>query len=135
MKNILLITLAAFAFFACSKEDTPWPEENRLEGFWLLTEIAGGIAGTGYEANFDHLQMTNNNRYSLMVFDAVLQEGNYELSTENDELIIRFIPDSADAIIFDDVEKVVLLSEQDQKLVLSDPCCDSFVYLFEREGE
>ena len=135
MKNILLITLTVFALSACNKEDTLQPEQNRLEGFWLLTEITGGIAGTGYEVNFDHLQMTNHNRYALMAYDSFVQEGDYDLTIENDQLIIHFIPDMADTIIFHDVEKTVLFSEQDRKLVLSDPCCDSFVYPFEREGE
>ena len=61
---------------------------------------------------------------------SVVQEGDYDLTIENDQLIIRFIPDMVDTIIFDDVEKTVLFSEQDRKLVLSDPCCDSFVYPF-----
>ena len=69
MKIFLLITLTVFALSACSKEDTLQLEKNRLEGFWLLTELTGGISGTGYEANFDHLQMTNHNRYALMAYD------------------------------------------------------------------
>ena len=135
MKNFLLITLTVFALSACSKEDPLQHEKSRLVGFWQLTEITGGIAGTGYEANFDHLQMTNNNRYTLMVYDSFIQEGDYDLTIENDQLTIRFIPDSADTIIFDDFEKAVLFSEEDRKLVLSDPCCDLYVYLFEKEGE
>ena len=133
MKNIFLICLAAFTLFACSKDDEFNSENDRLEGFWLLTEVTGGIAGSGYEVNFDHLQINADNRYSLMVHDSFIQEGTYELSEEDDKILIRFNPKEEDSIVFDDHEKTIIFSEQDKKLTLTDPCCDLFVYSFEKE--
>lgn len=135
MKNILLISLAVFTLSACSKDNEFTLEKDSLEGFWLLTDVTGGIAGTGYEVNFDHLQINNGETYSLMVHDSFIQEGTYELSIEDDQLLIRFIPNKVDTIVFDDFEKTIIFSEQDSKLTLTDPCCDLFVYNFEKEGE
>jgi len=135
MKNILLISLAVFTLFACSKEDEYAAEKERLEGFWLLTDVTGGIAGTGYEANFDHLQINDNDRYSLMVHDSFIQEGTYELSKEDDQLFIRFFPNATDTLIFDDQEKAITFDDEDTKLTLTDPCCDLYVYHFDKDGE
>jgi hypothetical protein len=135
MKNLFLIVLAALTLLACSKDDDFTIDQDRLEGFWLLTDVTGGISGTGYEANFDHLQINDGQVYSLMVQDAFIQEGSYELSKENNQLFIQFIPTTEDAVVFDDDKKEVIFSEQDSKLTLTDPCCDLFVYHFEKEGE
>jgi len=138
MKNFLIMALTLFAVTACSKEEDPFQQEkNRLQGLWLLTEITGGIAGTGYEANFSHLEMTSQDRYALLDRESsnILQEGDYRLRTENEELIITFTPDDSEEVFFYDVEKTVTFGEQDQLLTLSDPCCDLFVYQFEREEE
>lgn len=133
MKNALFISLTLITLFACSKEDSPTPQ-NGLEGRWLLTEITGGFIGTGYQAKFDHLQINTDNRYSLLLIDSVLQAGDYELIPEDDKLKIRFFADETNNLFFADMDKTVLLSEQDQKLVLSEPCCDTFVYHFEKES-
>jgi hypothetical protein len=135
MKKIFLISLAVFTLSACSKDDEFTIDKDRLEGFWLLTDVTGGIAGTGYEVNFDHLQINDGDRYSLMVHDSFIQEGTYELRKEVDQLLIRFIPSMVDTIVFDDHEKTIIFNEQDSKLTLTDPCCDLFVYNFEKEGE
>lgn len=134
MKNVFLFLLAILTLsVACSDDDEFITEHERLLGFWLLNDVTGGIAGDGYEANFDHLQFNDNSRYALMIFDAVVQEGTYTLSKENDQLIIQFNPTTADNEVFDDHSKTVIFSEGDSKLTLSDPCCDLFVYQFEIE--
>ena len=135
MKNILLISLAIFTLSACNKDDEFTLEKDPLEGFWLLTDVSGGFAGTGYDVNFDHLQIDDGEKYSLMLLDSFIQEGTYELTDEGNQLLIRFIPNMVDTIFFDDQEKTILFSEQDSKLTLTDPCCDLFVYNFEKEGE
>jgi len=135
MKNTFLISLAVFTLSACSKDDEFTIEKEPLEGFWLLTDVTGGISGTGHEVNFDHLQINDGERYSLMVHDSFIQEGTYELREEDDNLFIRFIPNMVDTIDFDDHEKTIIFSEQDSKLTLTDPCCDLLVYNFEKEGE
>lgn len=130
MKNILLIILFVSSFIACNKEDD---FTSSLEGYWLLTEITGGFAGTGYTASFDHLQIDKGEKYALMIQDAVIQEGTYEWSEESENLIIRFIPNVNDTIAFDNEEKTVVFSQGDKNMTLSDPCCDLFVYTFEKE--
>ena len=133
MKNKIIIGLILSILVACSKKDDFNSEYERLEGYWLLTEITGGIAGTGYEANFDHLQVNDGQRYSLMIQDAVLQEGTYKLSEEGDQLIIHFSSANSDEITFDNELKTVVFSDEDRKLTLADPCCDLYTYSFIRE--
>ncbi len=136
MKHIFLIALAIVAFSACSDSDDEFEgDRDRLEGYWSLTDITGGIAGTGYEASFDHLQFNDDDRYALMVHDAVIQEGKYILRKEDEQLFILFTPVSTNNIFFHDFEKRVVFGDQDTTLVLSDPCCDLYVYSFEKEGK
>lgn len=133
MKNTLFIILAAIlTLSSCSKDDTLQQEMNRLRGTWELKSITGGIAGTGYDANFDKLMMNNENHYSLLADGNSVQEGSYTLTIENDNLVIRFQPDAEDNITFDEFEKSVQWENNDRKLILSEPCCDLFVYIFER---
>ena len=135
MKNLIFAILAVFALSACSEDDVLQQEMNRLRGTWDLESISGGLAGTGYEANFAQLSMTNQNRYSLLADDAPVQQGSYALSIEEDKLVIRFTPDAPDNITFDEFEKTVQWHDDDRKLILSEPCCDLFVYTFERTQE
>ena len=133
MKNILLTLLAVCTLAACGKDDKFETEYERLEGFWLLTDITGGFSGMGYEADFDHLQINEDQRYSLMVHDSFIQEGTYELKEENGEFIIQFKPSESDTIGFDDYDKTITFGEGNNLLTLRDPCCDLFVYTFEKE--
>ena len=57
MKDILLFILVLCSLNACNKDDALTAENEKLEGYWLLTEVTGGFGGTGYEVNFDHLQI------------------------------------------------------------------------------
>lgn len=135
MKKIMIAVLALFALSACSKDDALQQEMNRLRGTWELKDITGGIAGTGYDANFTHLFMANNNRYELLADDQAVQEGSYTLKIEEDKLVIQFQADAADNVPFDEFEKSVEWQDNDRKLILSEPCCDLFVYNFERTQE
>jgi hypothetical protein len=135
MKKLLLICLAVLTLAACDKNDEFNTDHDRLVGFWSLTNVSGGFAGTGYEANFDHLQINERSTYSLMVHDAFIQEGSYELRREDGQLLIRFIPNSSDTLVFADHEKAVIFNEHETQLTLSDPCCDLYVYSFEKEGD
>lgn len=132
MKNAVLILLSALTLGACSKEDALQQEMNRLRGTWNLAEITGGIAGTGYEADFAQLEMSNRNRYRLLADGASIQEGDYELTIEEEELVIRFTPNTPDNVNFDEFEKTILWQNNNRTLILSEPCCDLFVYNFER---
>ena len=133
MKDILLFILVLCSLNACNKDDALTAENEKLEGYWLLTEVTGGFGGTGYEVNFDHLQINEDQRYSLMVHDSFIQEGTYQLSMKDDQLIIKFIPSVMNTIAFDDYEKAIKFNENDNVLTLSDPCCDLFVYTFSKE--
>lgn len=133
MKNLSLILLAILTLFACNKEDDVNETEELLKGFWILEDVTGGIAGTGYEVDFDQLKIGENEDYALMFHDSVLQEGSYDLREEDNSVIIQFVPNGVDSIFFDDQDKTIIFSEEDSKLTLSDPCCDLFVYAFNRE--
>ena len=133
MKNIVLLLLATCTLLSCNKNKDFEELNSLLEGSWILQEITGGIAGTGYDAPFDRLQINNKEEYSLMIHDAVIQEGTYTLNQANDQIQILFAPNVMDSLFFKDHEKTILLTDQDNTLTLSDPCCDLYVYVFERE--
>ena len=135
MKHLLFLALAVIGLSTCSKKDPFERDKNLLAGFWNLTEITGGIAGTGYEATFDQLQLTRKGRYALLSQDAAVQEGAYQLSEEDGQLFIRFNPDISNGLFFHDQEKEISWVGHQGPLVLSDPCCDLFVYRFERDEE
>lgn len=130
MKNLLLIVLMLSMLASCGKEDDFSSINEKLEGYWLLTDITGGFAGTGYEADFDHLQINGDQVYALMIHDAVIQEGTYQLREEEDNWVIQYIPADMDNITFDNEEKTILFNEEGNVLTLSDPCCDLYVYRF-----
>ena len=135
MKPFLFIALSLILMTSCSKKDPLHQEMNRLRGTWLLKEISGGFAGTGYTANWTHLIMTNQNRYVLESDGSTVQEGAYELTTEDEKLIIRFEADTPDNVPFDEFEKTLSFLEDNRKIVLSEPCCDLFTYSLERTNE
>ena len=133
MKLQLGIVLLTFILSSCGEEMVVNQENEKLEGYWLLTEITGGFAGNGYKANFDHLQINKGQQYSLMVQDAVIQEGNYQLKEEEDQLFIQFIPNASDTIPFDNEEKRIILNDEGNILTLMEPCCDLYNYSFLKE--
>jgi hypothetical protein len=134
MKYVLVIIAVWFMISSCQKDDSIGTAIQNLKGYWLLTEITGGFAGTGYEANFDHLQINEEQVYALMAQDAVIQEGTYQLREEEEEWIIDFIPGMMDTISFDNEEKTIIFNEGENILTLRDPCCDLYVYTFRNEG-
>ena len=136
MKKVFIALCVTMFLTACSKEDALQQEMNRLRGSWDLESISGGFAGTGYQADFIQLSMTNSNRYTLLAEDnSTIQEGSYTLSIEDDQLMIRFISDVPDNQSFDKMEKKVEWKDENRKLFLSEPCCDLYNYSFEKTTE
>ena len=132
---MILVFFAMAALSACSKEDILQQEMNRLRGNWDLKEITGGFTGAGYEADFTQLIMTNSNRYSIEADNSSIEEGDYTLNIEEDELVIRFEPDVPDNRPFSEMEKTIEFKDNNRKLILIEPCCDLYTYEFERTAE
>ncbi|NNF33533.1 MAG: hypothetical protein HKN68_05465 [Saprospiraceae bacterium] len=133
MRYLFLIILAMSIFYSCDKEDDFNFENERLEGLWLLTHVQGGFSGEGYKPIFNILQINEGQQYSLMSGDAITQEGTFVLSKEGDQFMIQFIPNVADAISFDDDSKTIIFNDEEDILILRDPCCDLYVYTFSKE--
>ena len=107
-------------------------QNNIIYGQWHLKEISGGLHGSGYEPNFNYLEVKNIGIYGLIRNDSLLEYGKISIDQQNVEyLLIKLIPDlNSDTFLFDS-EKYVDFYGNDT-LVFRAPCCDRFNYHFIR---
>ena len=133
MKNILtsIFLLSTIVFTSCEKS-TVAEDTTGIKGTWNLVSITGGITGQGYTAKFDAIKI-NNNTFDLLKTKAVIYTGNYVLTpsiAQPDSFKITSAPTSADFIINVSTKKIDII--KNDKLVLSEPCCDLYTYEFSR---
>lgn len=119
-----------FAMASC-QDDAQTDSREELVGVWKLTRITGGFAGTGYPADFTHIEFKDNGTYRINNQDELKGEGSYSL-TNNDKLIVKFVPADSMRISFEEYAKEVTFDKDN--LILSDPCCDLFQYEFGEDG-
>ncbi len=150
MKNSIytLIFTTGLLLFACEKECT-YPNDLTdqryyadeifndtfvdIYGNWELTEVTGGIHGSGHELNFDLLQIRMFGVYTFLDGGNVLEYGKILIDEQTpDYLKITFSPDEDSEVFFTDSEKEIIFATSDN-LILQSPCCDRFNYHFERE--
>ena len=110
---------------------------QKIYGQWKLYKISGGIHGTGYDPDFDYLEIKNIGIYGIIRNDSVLEYGKiepdtFDINTDN-FLQLKFIPDYINeqnhrmytpGIYID-------LNGNDSLNILS-PCCDLYDYHFKR---
>ena len=131
MKTIQVLFIALLALMAlpaCDGDDTEKNSQDDLVGVWLLEQITGGIAGTGYPADFTEVEFKSNGTYRINNNDEAKGEGTYTLTTEEDDLVLRLTSSDSTKIGFEEHDKTVIFERE--KLILADPCCDLFEYTF-----
>lgn len=131
---LLCLTLAVsmIAFSACDKEEDDSLTDT-LSGKWVLESVSGGFSGQGYDPGFNTLYFVNASEYRLLKGDSVLTNGTYALYEKDQEDWIEFNPNPVSSFMlpFEDPDKKV---EADRShLILSDPCCDQYVYHFNKD--
>ena len=129
----IYVFLAAFVMAGISqscndKDDAQKDQRDELVGVWQLLDITGGFSGGGYEADFTDVEFKSNGTYRINNHDEARGEGTYELTTIEEDLMLRLTPNDATKIGFEEHEKTVTFDAG--KLFLSDPCCDLFTYEF-----
>ncbi len=135
MKTVKLFLLAVsllLVFQNCDNENAEKDVQNDLLGLWKLESITGGIAGTGYQADFTDVEFRNNGTYRLNNHDEAKGDGTFTLNTIEGKLILRLTSNDTLKIAFEEHEKTVTFDRE--KLILSDPCCDLFQYTFGKES-
>ncbi len=104
-----------------------------IYGNWELTDVTGGIHGSGHELNFDLLQIRKFGVYTFYQSGRVLEQGKIVVEDQtNDYLKITFSPNEDSEVFFFDSEKEIIFPGKDI-LILQSPCCDRFNYHFDRE--
>lgn len=106
----------------------------KIYGKWKLFGISGGFSGSGYELNFDYLEIKEYGIYGFVRNDILLEYGKISpaLQTANDlRLKVDFGKDYKSDSFFTDREKYIEFSGNDT-LHLNSPCCDRYNYYFKR---
>lgn len=125
----LLGILAMFTFTSCDKSTTDSLETNELIGTWILTKVSGGFGGKGYTAKFDKLQFTGTNMV-MTLSKAIVDTRPYTLSDKKDELTFTPATEAgAEGFLYQGKKSIQI---EQNKLVLSDPCCDLYTYEFNK---
>lgn len=135
MKTSLFFIAAVSLLFlavSCGENDTEKNQQDQLVGVWKLSQITGGFAGHGYPADFTTVEFKNNNQYLIENQDTVKGTGIYRLEKIEDKLTLQLTSSDASLIGFEQYPKEVIFDKE--KLYLSDPCCDLFVYEFGQDG-
>jgi hypothetical protein len=110
---------------------------QKIYGKWRLYKVSGGFHGTGYEPDYDYLEIKNLGIYGLVRNDSLFEYGKIELDTfdnnTKDFLQVRLIPDYYIGLNPDmyPPEKYIDLNGTDT-LDLISPCCDMYNYHYKR---
>ena len=129
--RFLAMVAIVATFWACDQKDDASPDQNELVGKWKLEDISGGFAGSGYNADWNYLELKSDLTYRRLQNDTLRYQGTYAIQEKDGKTFIDF--KSSPALSnspFEDQEKEAVF-EKDQ-LTLSDPCCDLFQYEFSK---
>ncbi|MEN8144437.1 MAG: hypothetical protein ABFS14_05740 [Gemmatimonadota bacterium] len=133
-----LLLTAAIGLLAsgCGEEPTGPDLESRILGSWEWVSATGGIAGvviTPESEGFTRQLVLSAPGTAQLLRDGVLEiTSDYEFVPAQD-LVDEFVGPKLvyEETLFGFAEQGVGFDLQD-RLVLIDPCCDGFVYLWER---
>lgn len=106
----------------------------KIYGKWKLFDISGGLHGSGYDLNFDFLEIKEYGIYGFVRNDSLLEYGKImpALQTANEiRLKVDLEEDVNSKIFLANKEKYVEFIGNDT-LNLNAPCCDRYNYHFER---
>ena len=106
-----------------------------INGIWKVIGTSGGIAGSGYKADFNYLIIKANGIFGIVRNDSLITSGKILIKNQSDsELYVDFIsetdPDKVRIEIVQDSEKYIEL--RNDTLNLNAPCCDRFNTHFKR---
>jgi len=110
---------------------------QKIYGKWKLYKVSDGLHGTGYEPDFDYLEIKSIGIYGLIRNDSLFEYGKIELDTfdifTTDFLQVKFIPDyhlEHNSYIYPQEKYIDLIGIDSMDLI--SPCCDSYDYHYKR---
>ena len=129
MKKIILLLILT-GLFACNKKTEP-----DLIGKWKLENISGGIAGNGYDAEFDYLNIPNEKDCEwLDNSNNQVASGKYHLSSSNGKECIEFdIKNKQKSFFFDTNLEYIFYSNDTLYMRPCFECNDCYGYLFVKD--
>ena len=129
--RFLAMVAIVATFWACDQKDDASPDQNELVGKWKLEDISGGFTGSGYNADWNYLELKADLTYRRLQNDTLRYQGTYAIQQKDGKTFIDFkssaTPSNAP---FEDQDKEAVLEKD--KFILSDPCCDLFQYEFSK---
>lgn len=157
MKTILkaAIGIIIFGLFSCEKDDNSksyldslisskyYSKEimptyyQSIYGKWKLFKVSGGLAGVGYEPDYEYLEIKNIGIYGLVKNEILFEYGKIELDTfdfnTKEYLQIKFISDYYNGLNpkMYPSERYVELKGSDTLNLIS-PCCDMYNFHYKR---
>jgi hypothetical protein len=110
------------------------PDYQAIYGKWKLVGVSGGFSGTGYEPDFDYLEIKSIGIYGLVRNDSLFEYGKLELYTfdnqNTDMLQVKFTPEFYKASNPYMVPSEKYIELKNDSLNLNAPCCDMYNYHF-----
>ena len=105
-----------------------------LCGNWKLSQISGGIDGIIFSPEEDtFFEIKETSVYSFIKDNNFLYEsGKFQLIKNKDALFIEFISEYCANEHFNYFPRKEIFLLGSDSLLLSDPCCDSYCYLYIR---
>lgn len=119
-----------------SKEIIP-TDYQMIYGKWKLYDISGGFSGSGYEPDYDYLEIKSIGIYGLIRNNELFEYGKIELNTfdNNTEnlLQIRLVPTyhTGQEPYMHPAERYIGFKGSDS-LDLFSPCCDMYHHHYKR---
>lgn len=151
---LFVFVLAVTVFHSCETEPVETPStlqgvkltkyfdaevfaapDLKIYGKWEIFAISGGFAGTGYEPDFEFLEIKEFGIYGFAINDSLLEYG--KVSPAGDPLMnsvglkVSFEKDESSGLFFTDPIKYVVFSGADT-MHLNSSCCDRYNYHFKR---
>lgn len=108
---------------------------HAIYGKWKLFNVSGGFAGTGYEPDYDYLEIKSIGIYGLIKNGCLFEYGKIELDTfdfkTKQYLQIKLIPNYYNGLnpMMHPQERYVEIKRGDTLNLIS-PCCDMYDFHF-----
>lgn len=103
-------------------------QDRPLYSWWEIYHTSGGLAGTGYQKEFDILLLKPNGIFGFVRNDSLITIGKITAERDtmiDDRLSIQFVPDSSRSVAYPNLYGNFVTLQSDTLHLLSG-CCDQF---------
>lgn len=154
MKNLLYSALIFISLVSCEKKEEKvtvqtslWEGINEtqyynqeifsdayldLYGLWSIKKIDGGFIGTGYEPNFDFLEIRKYGIYGFIRNDRLLEFGKIEILNQTHENLQIELQKDLNAVHFFNEQQLSVIFFTQDSLLLTSAYMDGYNYYFKK---